>query len=70
MKKLSQIIATIFFLTYMASPIDVVPDIPVVGWVDDPIMLALMLWASGFFEEEKKEVPTTYKVIDAHKLEG
>ena len=35
-------------------PCYVAPDvIPMVGWIDDPIMIIVMLWASGVFEDEK-----------------
>lgn len=67
MKKLSQLIATMFLLGYLASPVDIVPDVPVVGWLDDPLVAIVMLWASGVFENEKP----TYKVIDGkHYLTG
>jgi len=61
MKKLSQFIAMLVIAGYLFSPVDVAPDvIPMVGWIDDPIMIIVMLWASGVFEDEKP----TYKVID------
>ena len=54
MKKLSQFIAMLVIAGYLFSPVDVAPDvIPVVGWLDDPVMIVVMLWASGVFEEEK-----------------
>lgn len=62
MKKLSQIIATLFIAGYLFSPVDVIPDVPVVGWLDDPIVIAVMLWASGVFDNQ-----LTYKVVDEQK---
>lgn len=59
MNKLAQIIAILFILGYWASPVDIVPDIPVVGWSDDIGIALALAWASGMFEDEK-----TYKVID------
>lgn len=54
MKKLSQFIAMLVIAGYLFSPVDVAPDvIPMVGWIDDPIMIIVMLWASGVFEDEK-----------------
>lgn len=53
MKKLSQIIAILFILSYMGSPVDIVPDVPVVGWADDIGLSVIALWASGFFNEDE-----------------
>lgn len=64
MKKLSRWIAMFFIAGYLFSPVDIAPDvIPGVGWIDDPIMIIVMLWASGVFEEEQP----TYRVIDNDK---
>ena len=64
MKKLSQFIAMLVIAGYLFSPIDVAPDvIPVVGWLDDPVMIVIMLWASGVFDKEEP----TYRVVDNDK---
>lgn len=61
MKKLSQLISTAFLIMYLMSPVDVVPDVvPVIGWIDDPIMIIVLLLASGVFEEDKP----TYRVVN------
>ena len=61
MKKLSQLISTAFLIMYLMSPVDVVPDVvPVIGWLDDPIMIIVLLLASGVFEEDKP----TYRVVN------
>lgn len=61
MKKMSQLISTVFLIMYLMSPVDVVPDVvPIVGWMDDPIMIIVLLLASGVFEEDKP----TYRVVN------
>lgn len=61
MKKISQVIAIMFILGYCFSPVDIAPDvIPGVGWVDDPIIILVSLWASGFFDKDEPK----YRVID------
>jgi uncharacterized membrane protein YkvA (DUF1232 family) len=47
MAKIIGIIALIIAVIYLISPIDLIPDIiPIVGWIDDVIML---LTAIGIF---------------------
>ena len=37
--------ATLFVAFYLVNPLDIIPDvIPILGWVDDMILLPLMVW--------------------------
>lgn len=63
MKKLSQIIAVLFILGYFGSPVDIVPDVPVVGHADDIGVILVMLWAGGFFSDDDEKATPTYRVL-------
>ncbi len=63
MRKIAQIIAILFILGYWGSPVEVVPDIPVVGWIDDLIVTMVMSWAGGFFSGDDGG---SYRVIEGN----
>lgn len=41
--RVSKILVVLLAIIYVVSPIDVVPDIPPLGWIDDIVVLLLML---------------------------
>jgi len=58
-KKLAQGIAIGFMIMYFLLPVDIIPDIPIIGQLDEGIILMLLAWAGGFMDKEP-----TYKVIE------
>lgn len=42
--RLKQILLILAALLYVVSPVDLVPDVPGVGWLDDLIVIGLLLW--------------------------
>lgn len=46
----------LFVLIYLISPIDFVPDFPIFGYIDDGVLLVLVLHA--LFNTPKKNTPT------------
>jgi len=54
-RKVTIIIAVLFCMLYFASPVDVVPDVPVVGHLDDIIVPVIALLITGLGGDDKKE---------------
>ena len=51
-RSLSLFLTILFLLAYTVSPIDIIPDVPPIGWIDDAIVIILGV-AYIFFKNDK-----------------
>ncbi len=57
--KIAIAIAVGFFLAYVLSPIDLIPDFPVIGQIDELIVGFILAKTSGLLDEIKKAKVST-----------
>ena len=51
------IVTLILALIYMISPVDAIPDLPVIGWIDDA---SIMMFASSWFAEKNMGIESVW----------
>lgn len=51
------IVTLILALIYMISPVDAIPDLPVLGWIDDA---SIMMFASSWFAEKNMGIESAW----------
>lgn len=57
---LEKVAATAFVLCYIISPVDLIPDVPVIGWLDDigigTLFVAYCSWRVQKLEPQEKAI--------------
>ena len=61
MKKIFAIGAIILSIVYLISPIDAIPDVPFIGYLDDATVIGIVIWGIKMLKPFKKEDTTTAK---------
>ena len=59
-KKLAQGIAIGFMIIYFLLPVDVIPDIPIIGQFDEVTLGLLLAWATGMLERKTND----YSIVE------
>ncbi len=58
----AQLVLFLFTIIYIVSPVDFIPDVPPVGWIDDIVVFITQLLSFVLYLKEKRR--------SIHKSEG